>query len=60
MSEDSGVDDLVAELGIGLPDYFAHRDMSDGRHLCVTPLTFGRARLIVSLDDTHNFVESGY
>lgn len=37
---------------------YACRDLPDGRHLCVAPLTFGRARLLVS-DDTHT-VDDGY
>lgn len=34
-------------------DYYACRDLPDGRHLCVMPLTFGRARLVISKTSSH-------
>jgi hypothetical protein len=41
-------------------DYRAHRDLEDGRHLDVMPLTFGRARLAVSSDDSHTGIDRVY
>lgn len=41
-------------------DYIAHRDLPDGRHLCVVPLTFGRARLLVNDDASHTWYRHGY
>ena len=38
-------------------DYLACRDLPDGRYLCVMPLTYGRARLVISLGGSH---EGGY
>lgn len=43
-----------------MSDYIGHRDLPDGRHLCVVPLTFGRARLLVSNDAMHSTYEHGY
>jgi hypothetical protein len=41
-------------------DYRAFRDLPDGRHLDVMPLTFGRARLAVSSDDGHTGIDDVY
>ncbi len=46
---------MVADDG-----YFAHRDLPDGRHLCVMSLTFDRARLIVSDDAAHTWYRDGW
>lgn len=43
-----------------LPEYFGHRDLVDGRHLCVVPLLYGRARLLVSPNDRHMIYDDAY
>jgi hypothetical protein len=40
--------------------YYGHRDLEDGRHLCVVGLTFGRARLLISSDDRHLTYDDAY
>lgn len=41
---------------------YACRDLPDGRHACVMPLTFGRARLVVvaDLEFVHYLYDDGW
>lgn len=32
---------------------YTHKDLPDGRHACVVPLTYGRARVVVSDNTDH-------
>ena len=36
------------------------RDLADGRHACVVPLTFGRARIVVAARMVHFVVDDGW
>lgn len=42
------------------PEYYMHKDFEDGRHACVVPLTFERARIVISEDDGHYFVSDSW
>lgn len=39
---------------------FACRDLPDGRHLCVMPLTFDRARVVVAAVGIHYQYDDGW
>jgi hypothetical protein len=43
-----------------LRDYLGFRDLPDGRHLDVMPLTFDRARLAVSSTNEHSGIDESY
>lgn len=48
----------MADHAVG--DYIVFRNLPDGRHLDVMPLTYGRARLGVSPDDSHTGLDRVY
>lgn len=39
---------------------YTHKDLTDGRHACVVPLTFGRARVVVSDNTDHIGYDDGW
>lgn len=43
-----------------LPDYLGSRTLPDGRGLDVVPLTFGRARLLISRNREWGFYDDGW
>jgi hypothetical protein len=63
-AQPSGSEFCREKSGIGFtPDEtgnLAHKNMPDGRHACVSPLTFSRARIVIADDDRHYQLYDGW